>query len=84
MGNNMSMEELIKYLKTLNPDDKGDFCRRCGTTLGYIRKASSVKQRLGESLCINIERESGGAVKCEQLRPDVDWAYIRGTDKAVA
>lgn len=78
------MDELIAYLKTLNADGKSDFCQRCGTTIGYLRKASSIGQRLGESLCINIERESGGIVRCEQLRPDVDWEYIRGTDKAVA
>lgn len=78
------MKTLNEYIKTLDQAGKDDFCQRCGTTLGYIRKAISIKQRLGESLCINIERESGGAVKCEQLRPDVDWAFIRGTDKAVA
>ena len=76
------MKALSKYIKSLDQKGKEDFCRRCGTTLGYIRKALSIKQRLGESLCINIERESGGAVKCEQLRPDVDWAFIRGTDNA--
>lgn len=30
--------------------------------------------------CIEIERASGGAVRCEDLRPDVDWAYLRATD----
>lgn len=30
-------------------------------------------------LCIVLERESHGAVTCEDLRPDVDWAYLRGT-----
>lgn len=27
--------------------------------------------------CIAIERESGGRVTVEDLRPDVDWAVIR-------
>ena len=30
--------------------------------------------------CIEIERATNGAVRCEDLRPDVDWAYLRGTD----
>ncbi len=30
-------------------------------------------------LCIVLERESRGAIACEELRPDVDWAYLRGT-----
>ena len=31
--------------------------------------------------CPDIERASGGAVTCEQLRPDLaeQWAYLRGT-----
>lgn len=79
------MKALMNYIKSLDGQaEKENFCQRCGTTLGYIRKASSIGQRLGEGLCINIERESGGVVRCEQLRPDVDWEYIRGTGKAVA
>lgn len=30
------------------------------------------------SRCLEIERETGGAVRCEDLRPDVDWAVLRG------
>lgn len=30
--------------------------------------------------CPAIERATGGAVRCEDLRPDVDWAYLRATD----
>ena len=41
-------------------------------------------KRAGESLCINIERESGGLVKCETLRDDVDWAYLRGSNSEEA
>lgn len=29
--------------------------------------------------CIEIERATGSQVRCEDLRPDVDWAYLRGT-----
>lgn len=27
--------------------------------------------------CPAIERETGGAVTCEEQRPDVDWNYLR-------
>lgn len=27
--------------------------------------------------CPAIERATEGAVTCEELRPDVDWAYLR-------
>lgn len=32
--------------------------------------------------CPEIEKATNGAVICEELRPDVDWAYLRGTKKA--
>lgn len=34
--------------------------------------------------CPSIERLTAGAVRCEDLRPDVDWAYLRGTPAATA
>ena len=74
------METLRTYLNSLSTIDQIDFCSRCKTTVSYLRKAMSIGQRLGESLCIDIERESRGVVRCEALRPDVDWAYLRGTD----
>lgn len=30
--------------------------------------------------CPAIERATGGQVRCEDLRPDVDWAYLRATN----
>ena len=27
--------------------------------------------------CPAIERATSGEVRCEELRPDVDWAYLR-------
>lgn len=32
--------------------------------------------------CPDIERVTGGAVRCEDLRPDVDWSVLRGTQAA--
>lgn len=75
------MEALRTYLNTLGTQAQLDFAARCQTSVGYLRKAISAGQKLGESIVIAIERESAGAVKCEQIRPDVDWAYIRGTGK---
>lgn len=78
------MNELLDYLNSMTPAEQRDFAARCKTTLGYLRKACSIKQPIGEGLCIVIERESGGAVPCEKLRPDLasEWAYIRGTAPA--
>lgn len=32
--------------------------------------------------CLEIERITGGVVRCEELRPDVNWAVLRGTGVA--
>jgi DNA-binding transcriptional regulator YdaS (Cro superfamily) len=29
--------------------------------------------------CPAIEKATGGIVRCEELRPDVDWKYLRQT-----
>lgn len=73
------MNELRHYLGSLSAEDRVAFAERCGTTLQYLRKALSTNQTLGEALCIRIDRESGGAVRCEALRADVDWAYLRSS-----
>lgn len=73
------MDKLRAYLNSLSTDDQYFFARRCGTTIGYLRKALSVgaTRRLGTDICIALERESKGAVRCEDLRPDVNWEYVR-------
>jgi DNA-binding transcriptional regulator YdaS (Cro superfamily) len=53
------------------------FAERCGTTGGHLRNVSYGYKQAAESLAINIERESNGAVTVEELRPDVDWSVIR-------
>lgn len=71
------MEKLLAYLNGLPKEPRHQFIQSCNTSEGYLRKAISKGQRLGESLCIKVDRASGGAVRCEDLRPDVDWAYLR-------
>lgn len=73
------METLRIFLNGLSKDRRATFVNACGTSEGYLRKAISVGQQLGADLCIAIERESSGAVPCESLRPDVDWAYLRSS-----
>lgn len=33
--------------------------------------------------CLVIERATNGAVRCEELRPDVQWEVLRGTAEGV-
>lgn len=34
-------------------------------------------RRVPAEKCPAIERLTNGTVRCEELRPDVDWAYLR-------
>lgn len=71
------MKKLTQFLNGLSKGDRLAFCNACKTTEGYLRKAVSLGQLLGADLCILIDRESHGKVKCEDLRGDVDWQYLR-------
>lgn len=76
------MKKLLEFINGLSKAERARFVLACATTEGYLRKACSVGQQLGSDLCILIDRESHGAVMCEDLRPDVDWAYLRdGRDR---
>lgn len=33
--------------------------------------------------CPRIERLTAGTVRCEEMRPEVDWGYLRATDCGV-
>jgi DNA-binding transcriptional regulator YdaS (Cro superfamily) len=72
------MNKLRTFLNGLGQVEQQNFAVRCGTTIGYLRKAMSVGQKIGESICIGIERETKGVICCEDIRPDVDWAVLRG------
>ena len=71
------MEKLRSYLKSLSTPEKEEFAKRCGTSLGYLRKAISLNNRFDAKLCIALEIQSNGAVRCEDVRPDVAWNVIR-------
>lgn len=80
------MDQLLNFIRYTFKTELGrdEFCRLCGTTWGNVKKSASNGQLLREAVCINFEREVanlGGSIKCEQLRADVDWQYLRGTDK---
>ena len=79
------MSEVLRtYLNSLPVDEQLAYAERSGTTLGYLRKALSTKERIAESTAIALDRESSGAVPVESVRPDVDWAYLRKPLKKVS
>ena len=71
--------DLKTYISALNGQQLQDFSVRCNTTPGHMKQVAGGFRRAGEALAINIERESGRTILCEDMRPDVDWAFLRAT-----
>jgi hypothetical protein len=65
------METLRAYLATLSVQDQAAYAKRCGTSIGYLRKALSTKPNIDGGLVRRLADESGDAVKREELRPDI-------------
>jgi hypothetical protein len=65
------MDSLRTYLATLSKADQASYAARCGTTIGYLRKALSTKPRLDGALVRRLWEESSGAVIREEIRPDI-------------
>lgn len=75
--------EFRKYFYGLPVDEREAFATSCETTVGHLRNVAYGKT-CGEKLAIAIERTSKGTVRCEEMRPDVDWAYLRNSPAPAA
>lgn len=74
----MELKDYLRGLKT--QEERSAFAAACGTTRNYLRLIAYNKngkgKRASAALAVSIDRESRGAVRFEQLCPDVDWAYV--------
>lgn len=50
---------------------------KLGVTKGAVSQWKLDGRRVPAEHCPQIERLTAGEVRCEELRPDVDWAFIR-------
>lgn len=66
------------YFLKLSPEQRLALANACTTSIGHLRNIAYGQKPCGEKLAIAIDRESFGVVPCEELRPDVDWGYLRG------
>lgn len=71
---------LHDYIKLLDKHTLESFAARCGTSVGQLKQVSYGNRRPGAALAISIERESLRSVVCEDMRPDIDWAYLRNSE----
>ncbi len=71
--------KLIEIIRSMDAKALEALAERSGTTVGNLKQVAYGFRRAGPALAINLERESERAVTCEELRPDIDWAYLRNS-----
>lgn len=68
---------LDQYLREF--ESVAGFAKKLGVPSPLVSQWKTGQRRTPADRCPAIERATNGAVRCEDLRPDVDWAYLRGT-----
>jgi DNA-binding transcriptional regulator YdaS (Cro superfamily) len=75
---NLSPMELKTYL-----EERGgglQLASAVGVSPVIISQWKTGARQVPAERCPAIEKATSGAVRCEELRPDVDWAYLRATN----
>jgi len=54
-----------------------DLARQLGVVTVVVSQWTSGVRQVPAERCPAIERATAGQVRCEDLRPDVDWAVLR-------
>lgn len=57
-----------------------DLARAVGLSDVIVSQWKTGARQVPAERCPAIEKATGGIVRCEDLRPDVDWAYLRATN----
>lgn len=60
---------------------QSEFAKALGVPPALISQWKTGDRQVPAERCPDIERLTDGLVRCEDLRPDVDCAYLRGTEK---
>jgi|GEM_PF-354407 len=70
---------LLEFIKPLDKQALLAFAKQCETTPGQLKQVAYGNRRASAALAIALERETDGAIRCEDTRPDIDWAYLRNS-----
>lgn len=74
--------DLKQYIAPMSLEQRQAFAKRCGTSAGYLIQLAGRHRKPSPTLAVTIERETKGAISCEELLPDMDWAYLRTRKRA--
>ncbi|MET3052083.1 YdaS family helix-turn-helix protein [Pseudomonas alkylphenolica] len=68
---------LLDYIKGLDTAQVETLAASCKTSIGQLKQVAYGNRRASAGLAIAIDRVTSGRVTCEELRPDIDWPYLR-------
>ncbi|CDG13195.1 phage protein [Serratia marcescens subsp. marcescens Db11] len=75
----MKKENLVLKQACIDLGGQAAMARLLGVSAPTINQWINGIRQIPAERCPEIEKATSGAVTCEQLRPDVDWTYLRGT-----
>lgn len=75
------MKKLIAFLEKQSPGYKAQLAEAINRPASYLSRQLSGDRSFTERDAIAIEKYTNGEVRCEDILPDVDWAYLRSTDR---
>lgn len=73
---------LLEFIKNLEGAALQQFAENCSTSVGQLKQVAYGHRRANAQLAIAIDRNTAGEVACEEVRPDIDWQYLRGNARA--
>lgn len=68
---------LRTYIMAMPKQERELFAFKVGTTLGHLHNMAYGIKPCSAKLAVELEKASRGALRCEDLSFDVDWAYVR-------
>ena len=72
----MTLDDYLKHTNTTGTQ----FAVLLGVPAPLVSQWRTGVRQVPAERCIAIEQITGGAVRCEDLRPDLPWGYLRATD----
>lgn len=75
--------KLIEYIKSEH-GRASRLAREINSNPVSVHEWATEKKPVPARFCPRIEKATNGQVTCEELNPDVDWAYLRKTKRKAA
>lgn len=73
---------LADYLQQSGRGAAARLAKQIGAPTISVSQWRTGERQVPAERCPAIERATGGAVRCETLRPDVEWGALRGSQEA--